>query len=221
MQTNLLEARRVIGSRPLTRALRARDQTGARPARIPRSQAARAAAAAQPLQRHCLQSRAQHQGEPRRAARSHQHPVDRAAPAASAAAGATGAPASSPRRKQAHRRPRAPAPGSAHPPPLSGSPARGPAGVRSADTAGGANGLADTGTRRASEQLMQRYYRNARAVMQLNEIILQNLRSSVFPQAEETARTLNDRFQVRSELLGARAEDLFSASRPQSSRCSS
>jgi [protein-PII] uridylyltransferase len=70
-------------------------------------------------------------------------------------------------------------------------------------------GLADTGTRRASEQLMQRYYRNARAVMQLNEIILQNLRSSVFPQAEETARTLNDRFHVHHELLEARAEDLF------------
>ncbi len=70
-------------------------------------------------------------------------------------------------------------------------------------------GLADSATRRASEQLMQRYYRNARAVMQLNEIILQSLRASVFPQADAAARALNDRFDVHHELLEARHEDLF------------
>ncbi len=76
VQTNLLEARWVSGSRVLIGALRGRHQTNARSARIPRSQAARAAAAAQPLQRHRLQPRAEHQGEPRGVARPHQHPVD-------------------------------------------------------------------------------------------------------------------------------------------------
>ena len=70
-------------------------------------------------------------------------------------------------------------------------------------------GLADTSTRRASELLMQRYYRNARAVLQLNEIILQNLRASVFPQAEGRTWTLNERFEINRELLEAVDEDVF------------
>jgi len=70
-------------------------------------------------------------------------------------------------------------------------------------------GLVDTDTRRASEQLMQRYYRNARAVMQLNEIILQNLRASVFPPAQVSAWRLSERFEVHHELLEAADEGLF------------
>jgi [protein-PII] uridylyltransferase len=70
-------------------------------------------------------------------------------------------------------------------------------------------GHADTPARRASEQLMQRYYRNARAVMQLNEIILQNLRASVFPQTEGPAQPLNERFEVHHELLEAVDENVF------------
>jgi [protein-PII] uridylyltransferase len=70
-------------------------------------------------------------------------------------------------------------------------------------------GHADTPVRRASEQLMQRYYRNARAVMQLNEIILQNLRANVFPQAQTLAQPLNERFEVHHELLEAVDESVF------------
>jgi len=70
-------------------------------------------------------------------------------------------------------------------------------------------GFVDTPARRASEQLMQRYYQTARAVMQLNEIILQNLRASVFPQSDPAARALNSRFQVRQELLEAVDEAVF------------
>ena len=42
-------------------------------------------------------------------------------------------------------------------------------------------GLADTPARRASEQLMQRYYRAAKLVRQVNVILLQNLHARLFP----------------------------------------
>jgi [protein-PII] uridylyltransferase len=70
-------------------------------------------------------------------------------------------------------------------------------------------GFEETSARRASEQLMQRYYRTARTVTQLNEIILQNLRGMVFSVAPGKLQDLNDRFQVRNELLEARDEQLF------------
>ena len=50
-------------------------------------------------------------------------------------------------------------------------------------------GLRDTPVKRASEQLMQIYYRTARAVTQINEIILQNLRVSIFPAQTAPAAT--------------------------------
>jgi [protein-PII] uridylyltransferase len=62
-------------------------------------------------------------------------------------------------------------------------------------------GFQDTPAKRAGEQLMQRYYRTARAVPLLNEIILQNLRTIVFPVAADRPRQLDDRFEVRHELL--------------------
>src|SRR5262249_22165548 len=49
--------------------------------------------------------------------------------------------------------------------------------------------------------LMQIYYRTARGVTQLNEIILQNLRVSIFPPQSTTAVRINERFQARNELL--------------------
>jgi [protein-PII] uridylyltransferase len=62
-------------------------------------------------------------------------------------------------------------------------------------------GLRDSAAKRASEQLMQIYYRTARAVTQLNEIILQNLRVSIFPPQSSEPVRLNERFQARNELL--------------------
>jgi [protein-PII] uridylyltransferase len=62
-------------------------------------------------------------------------------------------------------------------------------------------GLRDSPAKRASEQLMQTYYRTARAVTQLNEIILQNLRVSIFPPQTSEPVRINDRFQSRNELL--------------------
>ncbi len=70
-------------------------------------------------------------------------------------------------------------------------------------------GLRGSPTRRASEQLMQRYYHAAKGVTQLNTILLQNLEARLLPEKEAAPRTLNERFQVRGERLDACREDLF------------
>ena len=69
--------------------------------------------------------------------------------------------------------------------------------------------LHDTPAKRASEQLMQVYYRTARAVTQLNEIILQNLRVRIFPPQTSQPLPINERFEARNELLEAVDEDLY------------
>ena len=70
-------------------------------------------------------------------------------------------------------------------------------------------GLKDTPNRLASEQLMQRYYRAAKAVSQLNTILLQNLNTLLVPQLDREFHAINDHFGVRGELLEACSEDLY------------
>jgi [protein-PII] uridylyltransferase len=70
-------------------------------------------------------------------------------------------------------------------------------------------GYTASATRRASEQMMQAYYRNAKSVTQLNTILLQNLRARFAPEPDAAPRVLNERFQARGALLEARREDLF------------
>ena len=70
-------------------------------------------------------------------------------------------------------------------------------------------GYAAKPSRRASEQLMQSYYRNAKAITQLNTILLQNLEARFDPGPQPAPRALNERFQARGTLLEARREDLF------------
>jgi [protein-PII] uridylyltransferase len=70
-------------------------------------------------------------------------------------------------------------------------------------------GLRDQAHRLASEQLMQRYYRAAKAVSQLNVILLQNLRALVTPLHDPEYHPINARFGIRSELLEAVPEDLY------------
>jgi [protein-PII] uridylyltransferase len=70
-------------------------------------------------------------------------------------------------------------------------------------------GCTDTPDRRASEVMMQRYYRTAKAVTQLNTIVLQNLEARLLPQPDAVPRTLNERFQVRGELLEVVDETAF------------
>lgn len=63
--------------------------------------------------------------------------------------------------------------------------------------------------REKSERLMQRYYRTAKTVTQLNAIVLQNLGARLLPEAAGAPRALNERFQARGELLEVRDETLF------------
>jgi [protein-PII] uridylyltransferase len=66
--------------------------------------------------------------------------------------------------------------------------------------------------RRPSEILMQRYYLNAKAVVQLNTIILQALKerfpNSIVPTGPKTRKTCGD-FVVDGEVLDIAREDLF------------
>jgi len=70
-------------------------------------------------------------------------------------------------------------------------------------------GFRDTPNRRASEAMMQRYYQTAKAVTQLNIILLQNLEARVAPRPDTAPRVLNERFEVRSNLLHIRQESTF------------
>ena len=67
----------------------------------------------------------------------------------------------------------------------------------------------DTPATRASEAMMQGYYRTAQAVTQLNTILLQNLEARLAPRPDTEPRVLNERFEVRSELLHVRQESTF------------
>ena len=192
VQTNLLEARRVAGSRTLYRAVRAR---AIQQALDPR--AFFEAKLLEQQQRHDRFNDTAYNLEPNiKESPGGLRDLTNILWIArrqlgSAAAGATLA-------NHAHHhaggsrrigQPRARPAGSAHPAALPGPPARRSPGVRSADAAGAAVwACQDTPAKRASEQLMQRYYRTARAVTQLNEIILQNLRAIVFPRGCRTGR---------------------------------
>ncbi len=70
-------------------------------------------------------------------------------------------------------------------------------------------GIAAGKTRRASELLMQRYFRTAKSVTQLNTILLQNLGAEIFPEPNKVPVVIDDRFQMDHELLDVRAEDVF------------
>lgn len=68
-------------------------------------------------------------------------------------------------------------------------------------------GIAASAQRRASEHLMQHYYRTKQAVLQLNAVLLQTMRARIFPAAETFP--INDRFVARDDKLEARDEALF------------
>ncbi len=69
-------------------------------------------------------------------------------------------------------------------------------------------GLTDTLARRASEQLMQRYYRAAKLVRQVNIILLQNLHARIFPTTT-VPTPLDEEFQMLDELLDVVDEAVF------------
>jgi [protein-PII] uridylyltransferase len=68
-------------------------------------------------------------------------------------------------------------------------------------------GIAASAQRRASEHLMQRYYRTKQEVLQLNAVLLQTMRARIFPIAGTDS--INERFVARDDKLEARDEALF------------
>jgi [protein-PII] uridylyltransferase len=64
--------------------------------------------------------------------------------------------------------------------------------------------------RRASEYLMQRYYRAAKTVTQLNTILLQNIEAQLFKQPAERD-PINERFSDVNGLIDINADDTFQA----------
>ncbi len=69
-------------------------------------------------------------------------------------------------------------------------------------------GIEASDNRRASEHLMQRYYQTRAAVRQFNTILLQNLRDRLFSQILPE-HILNERFRTIGTLLDIRDEQLF------------
>lgn len=66
------------------------------------------------------------------------------------------------------------------------------------------------GTRRlASEELMRRYYRTAKSISQMNEIFLKALRERINPAPHAVPVPINERFQIRRNLLEARDLKIF------------
>jgi [protein-PII] uridylyltransferase len=63
-------------------------------------------------------------------------------------------------------------------------------------------------SRRASEHLMQQYYRTKHAVMQLNSVLLQNMKARIFPESG-IVHPVNERFITRDDFLEVRDEELF------------
>ncbi|MDO8989673.1 MAG: [protein-PII] uridylyltransferase [Sideroxyarcus sp.] len=68
-------------------------------------------------------------------------------------------------------------------------------------------GVKSSAQRRSSEHLMQHYYRTKRAVLQVNDVLLQTIRARIFPVAE--THPINERFVARDDKLEARDELLF------------
>lgn len=69
-------------------------------------------------------------------------------------------------------------------------------------------GITASANRRASEHLMQRYYRTKLAVRQFNTILLQSLQDHLFHETPPQ-HALNERFRVIGTLLDIRDEQLF------------
>ena len=72
-------------------------------------------------------------------------------------------------------------------------------------------GFVTTDTRRASEVLMQRYYWAAKAVTQLNTILLQNIEAHLFPQAS-VSRAVSPHFNEVNGMIDIAHERVFAES---------
>ncbi|MEY8879427.1 MAG: [protein-PII] uridylyltransferase [Leptothrix sp. (in: b-proteobacteria)] len=70
-------------------------------------------------------------------------------------------------------------------------------------------GYTSTGERRASEQLMRRYYWAAKAVVQLNQILMLNIEERVNGLHDAPMRPINERFFDRGGMLEVASDDLY------------
>lgn len=70
-------------------------------------------------------------------------------------------------------------------------------------------GLASNELKRASEQLMQEYYRNAKAVTLINTILIQNLAAALTPASEQIPLAIDDHFQIIGNLLDIADDGVF------------
>ncbi|MDQ8023001.1 MAG: [protein-PII] uridylyltransferase [Moraxellaceae bacterium] len=77
------------------------------------------------------------------------------------------------------------------------------------ETLAKAFGFSATRTRRASEVLMQHYYRTAKKIVQLNTILLQNIAVRFQSLADATPRPLDGRFRILGDTLDITHDQLF------------
>jgi [protein-PII] uridylyltransferase len=70
-------------------------------------------------------------------------------------------------------------------------------------------GYRGTRTQRASEQLMRRYYWAAKAVAQLNQVLMLNIEEHITGAAERPMRPLNERFFDRGGMIEVASDDLY------------
>jgi [protein-PII] uridylyltransferase len=75
------------------------------------------------------------------------------------------------------------------------------------DAVAAAMGIEANATHRASERLMQRYYRAAKIVTQLNTIVLQNIEERLFPRDDEACNPIDAVFVARHEKLDLTGDD--------------
>ncbi|WP_454724104.1 MULTISPECIES: [protein-PII] uridylyltransferase [Cupriavidus] len=70
-------------------------------------------------------------------------------------------------------------------------------------------GYRQNNNKRASEQLMRRYYWAAKAVTQLNSVLLLNIEAMLFPSESKVTRVINERFVERQGMLEITSDDLY------------
>ncbi|PXW26165.1 [protein-PII] uridylyltransferase [Paraburkholderia caballeronis] len=70
-------------------------------------------------------------------------------------------------------------------------------------------GYKASAARRASEQLMRRYYWAAKAVTQLATILIQNIEAQLFPSTSGITRVLSDRFVEKQGMIEITRDDVF------------
>src|SRR5258708_9917931 len=75
-------------------------------------------------------------------------------------------------------------------------------------------GYSPTAHRRAGEQLMQSYFRTAKAVTQLNTILLQNIGAEIFPARDSDGAKISEKFRRVGEFPEAPPADPFAPPPP-------